>query len=375
VTPVWLNFGFLCNDSFMLRRIRAHMDPRGAAAIVFPDQSTARLNGRENSGAKLLKRTASLLIAVAIGLASIIPARAQAPYPNRPIRIVVPFGPGGFADITVRLLGQKLAERTNAQVIIENRPGAGGIVAANAVISSEPDGYTLFVFSSGIALSKSLLKTMPFDPVTAFSPISTMALFDLLLLVKADSPIHTLKDALDAARVDPQKFNVGTINPGSTQNVTGELLRSATGIPMTVVPHRTSAEVLTSLLRGDTQIGIESYAALKSAIDAKQIRAIASSGSRRSPQQPDVPTLRESGIDAAVDGWNSLVAPSGTPREIIAFLNGHVRAIIGDGDFRNRMIELGGEPLTGSPEELDARLKSDVEMWASVVKKAGLEPN
>jgi len=150
---------------------------------------------------------------------------------------------------------------------------------------------------------------------------------------------------------------------------------SAAGIPVTIVPHRTSAEVLTSLLRGDIQIGVESYAALKSAIDAKQIRAIASSGSRRSPQQPDVPTLRESGVDAAVDGWNSLVAPAGTPREIIAFLNGHVRAIIADPDFQKRMIELGGEPVTGSPEELDARLKSDVEMWAAVVKKAGLEPN
>jgi tripartite-type tricarboxylate transporter receptor subunit TctC len=323
----------------------------------------------------VLTRLAGTLIALVIGAASILPAGAQAPYPSRPIRIVVPFGPGGFADITVRLLGQKLAERTSAQVVIENRPGAGGIVAASAVISSEPDGYTLFVFSSGIALSKSLLKSMPFDPVTAFSPISTMALFDLLLLVKADSPIHTLKDALEAARLDPQKFNVGTINPGSTQNVTGELLRSAAGIPMTVVPHRTSAEVLTSLLRGDIQIGVESYAALKSPIDAKQIRAVASSGSRRSPQQPDVPTLRESGIDAAVDGWNSLVAPAGTPREIIAFLNGHVRAIIGDPDFQKRMIELGGEPVTGSPEELDARLKSDVVMWAEVVKKAGLEPN
>jgi tripartite-type tricarboxylate transporter receptor subunit TctC len=324
---------------------------------------------------RVLLRAAGLLIAFWIGAASILPANAQAPYPNHPIRIVVPFGPGGFADITVRVLGQKLAERSGAQVIIENRPGAGGIVAANAVISSPADGYTLFVFSSGIALSKSLLKTMPFDPVTAFSPISTMALFDLLLLVKADSPIHTLKEALDAARVDPQKFNVGTINPGSTQNVTGELLRSAAGIPMTIVPHRTSAEVLTSLLRGDTQIGVESYAALKSAIDAKQIRAIASSGSRRSPQQPDVPTLRESGIDAAVDGWNSLVAPAGTPREIVAFLNGHVRAIIADPDFQKRMIELGGEPVTGSPEELDARLKSDVDMWAAIVKKAGLEPN
>jgi tripartite-type tricarboxylate transporter receptor subunit TctC len=316
-----------------------------------------------------------MLIAFVIGAASVVPANAEAPYPNRPIRIVVPFGAGGFADITVRLLGQKLAERTSAQVVIENRPGAGGIIAATAVTSAEPDGYTLFVFSSGIALSKSLLKSLPFDPVTAFAPISTMAQFDLLLLVKADSPMRTLKDVLDAARVDPEKFNVGTINPGSTQNVTGVLLRSTTGIPMTVVPHRTSAEVLTSLLRGDTQVGIESYAALKSPIDAGQIRAVASSGNRRSPQQPDVPTLRESGIDAAVDGWNSLVAPAGTPRDVIALLNGHVRAIIGDPGFQKRMVELGGEPVAGSPEELDARLKSDIDMWAAVVKKAGLEPN
>src|SRR5262249_17771341 len=136
----------------------------------------------EIKGAEVLFRAAAILISLLIGAASIVPASAQAPYPNRPIRIVVPFGPGGFADITVRLLGQKLTERTGAQVIIENRPGAGGIVAANAVISADPDGYTLFVFSSGIALSKSLLKSMPFDPVTAFSPISTMALFDLLLL-------------------------------------------------------------------------------------------------------------------------------------------------------------------------------------------------
>jgi tripartite-type tricarboxylate transporter receptor subunit TctC len=323
----------------------------------------------------LLFRTAAVLIVLAIGLASPLPSRAEAPYPSRPIRIVVPFGPGGFADIIVRLLAQRLSERTGAQVIVENRPGAGGIVAATTVISAAPDGYTLFVFSSGIALSKSLLKSMPFDPETAFAPISIMAQFDLLLLVKADSPFQTLKDALDAARADPQKFTIGTINPGSTQNVTGELLRSASGIPMTIVPHRTSADVLTLLLRGDTAIGVETYAAPKSVIDAGQVRALASSGSKRSPQQPDVPTLRESGIDAAVDGWNSLVAPVGTPRDIIVFLNGHVRAITGDPDFRKRVIELGGEPVSGSPEELDARLKSDVAMWASVVKKAGLEPN
>jgi len=259
--------------------------------------------------------------------------------------------------------------------VIENRPGAGGIIAANAVLASPPDGYTLFVFSSGIVLSKSLLKTMPFDPVTAFSPISTMALFDLLLLVRADSPLHTLKDALDAARANPQKFDVATISPGSTQNVTAELLRAVSGVPMTVVPHRTSSEVLTALLRGDVQVGVETYAALKSAIDSGQVRAIASSGSQRSQQQPDVPTLRENGIDAAVDGWNSLVAPAGTPHEIITFLNDNIRAIISDADYQKRMVELGGEPVTGTPKELGARLKSDADMWAGVVKKAGLEPN
>ena len=133
--------------------------------------------------------------------------------------------------------------------------------------------------------------------------------------------------------------------------------------------------MLTSLLRGDTQIGVESYAALKAAIDDKQIRALASSGTKRSPQLPGVPTLRESGLDAAVDGWNSLVAPAGTPREIIMILNGHVRAIIGDPDFQKRMIDLGGEPKASTPQELEARLKSDIDMWAAVVKKAGLEPN
>jgi tripartite-type tricarboxylate transporter receptor subunit TctC len=301
-------------------------------------------------------------------------AHAQAPYPNRPIRVVIPFGPGGFADITMRLVGQQLSERAGVQVVIENRPSAGGIIAANAVTSAQPDGYTLFVFSSGIALSKSLLKTMPFDPETAFTPVSTLALFDLLLLVKADAPWNSAKDALETARADPQKFNIGTINPGSTQNVTAELIRSVTGIPVTIVPHRATAEVLTSLLRGDTQIGVESYAALKSPIDSGQVRAIAATGDKRSPMQPKVPTLKESGIDAEVVGWNSVVAPAGTPNEVVATLNQHIRAIVEGADFRKRMLELGGEPKASTPEELAARLKSDIAMWAGVVKKAGLEP-
>jgi tripartite-type tricarboxylate transporter receptor subunit TctC len=322
-----------------------------------------------------LRQFAKLLAALFMSAALIAAAAAQTAYPTRPVRVIVPFGPGGFADITMRLVGQKLSERIGQQVVIENRPSAGGIIAGNAVTAAQPDGYTLFVLSSGIALSKALLKTMPFDPGTAFTPVSTLAFFDLLLLVKADSPMKTINDALAMAKRDPGKFNIGTISPGSTQNVTGELYKSATGIPMTIIPYRTSGDVLTSLLRDDTQIGIESYAALKSAIDAKTIRAVAASGDKRSPQQPDVPTLKETGIDAEVVGWNALVAPAGTPKDVIAFLNGHVRAVVDADDFKKRMLDLGGVAGASSPEELDKRLQADIAMWAAVVKKAGLEPH
>jgi tripartite-type tricarboxylate transporter receptor subunit TctC len=315
-----------------------------------------------------------ITLALLIGGAAIQTAGAQAPYPNKPIRIVIPFGPGGLADITFRLVGQKLSERTGQQVVIENRPGAGGIVAAAAVTQAPPDGYTLFMLSSGIALSKSLLKTMPFDPATAFTPISTVAFFDLLILTKADSPLRTVKNVLDAAKRDPAKFNIGTINPGSTQNVTAELLRSATGLKMTVVPHRNTGEVLTSLLRGDTQIAVESYAALKAPIDAGQIRAIAATGEARSPMQPNVPTLKENGINAEVVGWNSLAAPAKTPKEIVAILNEHVRAIVDAPEFKKRILELGSAARTSSSEELSARLTSDIAKWAAVIKAAGIEP-
>jgi tripartite-type tricarboxylate transporter receptor subunit TctC len=312
---------------------------------------------------------ALLVVASAAG-----PAVAQAPYPVRPIRIVVPFGPGGLADITMRLLGQKLTEATGAQVVVENRPSAGGIIAAAAVTAAPPDGYTLFVLSSGIAISKSLLKSMPFDPVTAFAPISTVAFFDLLILTKADSPLRNIADVLEAARSNPGKFNIGTINPGSTQNLAAELIRSATGVPMTIVPFRSTPEVATALLRNDVQIAVESYAALKAQIDDKQLRPVASTGDVRSPMQPDVPTLKEGGVNAEVVGWNSLVAPARTPPETVAALNRHVRAIVESAEFKQRILNLGSEARASTPEELGARLKADIDKWAAVIKKAGLEP-
>jgi tripartite-type tricarboxylate transporter receptor subunit TctC len=325
----------------------------------------------------MTKRLALLIAAGAMLFAAVAMlgvVSAQPSYPDRPIRIVIGFGPGGLADITMRLLGQKLTERTGQQVTIENRPGAGGVVAAGAVTSAQPDGYTLFVLSSGIAISKSLLKTMPFDPVTAFAPISTVAYFDLLILAKAQSPLRTMSDVLAAARAAPGRFNVGTINPGSTQNLSAELLRSATGVGMTIVPYRSTPEVLTALLRDDIAIAVDSYAALKAAIDDGQIRAVAATGETRSPMQPNVPTVRELGIAAEVVGWNALVAPAQTPKDIIATLNRHITEIVALPDFRQRLVDLGTEAKASTPEELGARLAADIDKWAAVIKQAGLEP-
>jgi len=317
-------------------------------------------------------KIAGLLVALLIGCTST--ASAQSSYPARPVRIVIGFGPGGLADITMRLLGQKLTELTGQQVTIENRPGAGGVVAAGAVTSAAPDGYTLFVLSSGIAISKSLLKSMPFDPVADFAPISTVAYFDLLILTRAQSSLRTMDDVLAAARANPGKFNIGTINPGSTQNLTAELLKSATGVNMTIVPHRSTPEVLTALLRDDVQIMVESYAALKAQIDDGQVRPLAASGDARSPMLPKVATLRESGIAAEVVGWNALVAPAQTPKDVVALINRHINTIVAMPDFRQRLLDLGTEARASTAEELGARLSADIGKWAAVVKQAGLEP-
>jgi putative tricarboxylic transport membrane protein len=321
-----------------------------------------------------MTRYIARLLAVLLTIAPLSASHAQAPYPARPIRIVIGFGPGGLADITMRLVGQKLTELTGQQVIIENRPSAGGIIAASAVTSAQPDGYTLFVLSSGIAISKSLLKTMPFDPVADFAPISTVAYFDLLILASASSPLRTINDVIAAARANPGKFNVGTINPGSTQNLSAELLKSATGVSMTIIPYRSTGEVLTALLRDDVQIMVESYAALKAQLDDGKVRAIAGTGETRSPMLPNVPTLRESGVAADVVGWNALVAPAQTPKDIVATLNGLIRKIVAMPDFQKRLIGLGTEAKASTEAELGARLASDIDKWAAVVKAAGLEP-
>jgi tripartite-type tricarboxylate transporter receptor subunit TctC len=323
--------------------------------------------------APLLSRTASLLVAFAIGLASIFPAGAQAPYPGHPIRIVVPFGPGGFADITVRLLGQKLTERTGAQVIIENRPGAGGIVAAKAGSSAAADGYTLLMTGNNNAISEALFKSLPYNILTDFASTSTTSFFDLLIVTREGSPLKSLQDVIKAARADPGKLNIGTINPGSTQNLAAELFRSTAGVDVTIVPFRTSPDMAGAILRGDLDIAFEFYAALQGQILDHKVRVLASTGTRRTAYLPDVPTVAESGIKGyEVASWNGISVPAATPKPIVDTISRAINEVLPLPDVQEKSQRLGMDMRASTPEEMTARMKGDIAKWGTVIEKAGI---
>ena len=319
-----------------------------------------------------LKKCAAWLLAFAALLAfGSTAARAEAKYPHEPIRVVVPFGPGGLADISMRIVAKKLSERLGQQVIVENRPGAGGVVAANTVLAAPHDGYTLMFFVNGTAIAKTLFK-LPFDPVTDFIPISTVAYFDLVLVTRGDGPLHTIADVKAAALKKP--LLLGTINPGSTQNLSAELFKSRAGIAATIIPYKSTPEVIVGLVRGDVDVGFESYAALKGPITSGQLRAIAVTGRQRAPWLPKVPTVRESGVpDYDVTGWNALFAPANTPPAVVQLLNREVNAVMKMPDVKNKLLALGTLAKGSTSAELGAIFRSDIAKWAAVIKQAGIK--
>ena len=313
--------------------------------------------------------------AVVAMVASVAPRTASAQpadFPSRPVRIVIPFAAGGFADITMRVLADRLGERLSQRVVIENRPGGGGVVAAQAVTSSPADGYTLFVLAVGTAISVALFKSLPFDAERDFAPISMFAQFDMLLLVKGSSPIRNLDDLLAQARRRGAGMSIATTLPGSSQFLCGALLRSVAGVAATQVPFRTSPDVLLALLRDDVDVAIESYAALRSAIDDGQVRPIVSTGTSRS--LPNVPTAAEAGMPRfEMLGWNALFAPAGTPPEVIARLNSEINAIAAMPEVQRRIVELGGQARGSTPGELGRHLTGDIAKWRMVIEQAGIE--
>jgi tripartite-type tricarboxylate transporter receptor subunit TctC len=315
-------------------------------------------------------RSRALLLAAACTVLATSAAPAQS-YPTRPVRVIVPFAAGGVADITTRLIAEKLGDKLGERFIVDNQPGAGGISAARSVIAAPADGYTLALITNGTAISVPLFKSLPFDPVKDFAPISGFSLFDLTFTTNAAGPYATLGDLLKEARANPGKLTVGTINVGSTQNLGAELLRSAAGINVTIIPYRTTPDTVIALLRNDVQLAVEYYATMKSGIEDGKLRLLATSGEKRSELSPNSPTVAEAGVPGyEVRSWNALFAKAGTPPDIIAKLNQAVRDVVTLPDLKKRMLELGLEAQAGPPEEIAARLKADIVKWTKVIEDA-----
>jgi len=306
--------------------------------------------------------------------AGIGPSQAQSKYPERPVRIIVPYGAGGVADVTTRLVAQKVSEAMGQTFVIENRPGAGGIVGAKALLASQPDGYTLFLAGNGSAISESLFKSLPFNVVRDFTPVSPLAEFEMLLATKADSQLDTVAKIVAYAKANPGKLNFGTIAIGSTQHLSAELFKMATGVQAPIVIYKTTPELVTAILRGDVDVGFDYYAAFGPSIVNKQFKVIATSGEQRAPQLPAVPTVKESGYpDFVVTSWNAFHGPAGLPKDIVTKLNEQVVAALKTPDIQKRMEDLGIQPMIGSPEFLNERMKSDIAKWAKVIEAAGVE--
>jgi len=301
-------------------------------------------------------------------------ACAQARYPDKAVRIVLPFAAGGVADITARIVAEKLGDKLGQRFYVENQPGAGGIAAARTVISSPPDGHTLALLSNGTAVSVSLFKKLPFDPLKDFEPVSSLGFFDFVFSTGANSQFKTLGDFVAAAKARPGALNVGTINIGSTQNLSAELFKTAAGIDFTIIPFRATPEAQISLLQGDIALVIDSYSSMKGNLADEKLRALASSGSKRSEATPDLATVQESGAGGYdVVSWNALFAPAGTSPEIVKTLNGALKDILADAEVKKRLIELGIEARASTPQEISARLKSDIDKWRQVIEKAGIQ--
>lgn len=311
---------------------------------------------------------------LALAAPALLARPALAAFPDKPIRLLVPNAAGGVADLTARAVGQGLTQRLGQPVVVENRPGAGGIVAGQALVGSPADGSTLMVATNANAISKSLFRSLPFDPIRDFAPVGLMGTFAIAILVSPTSPIRDVAGLIAALKRDPARANLGTISVGSTQNLAAELFKSAAGLDTVTVPFNGTPNLLTSLLRNDVVAGFEIVAPLMGQIRDGSLRAIAVTSAERAANLPEVPTLREAGLaDFDVTSWNALVAPAKTPPDIIARINTELNAVLADPAVRKQLLDAGVEAQGGTPAALGTRLETEAEKWRVVIEKAGIE--
>jgi tripartite-type tricarboxylate transporter receptor subunit TctC len=309
------------------------------------------------------------------------PAAGAQAYPSRPLRLIVPFPPGGSTDILGRALGQKLAEGLAQPVVIDNRPGAGGSIGSEAAAKAAPDGYTLMMGQLGpLAVSPGIYKNLPYDPVKSFAPVSLMAIVPSVLVVNTAQPFASAAELIAYAKKNPGKLTYGSAGTGSTSHLTTEYFKLATGTDILHVPYKGVGPMLTDLIGGQLTMGINGAPAVMPHVTSGRLRALAVTSLTRVPSLPNIPTLDEaagagSGLKGfEANGWYGIVAPAGTSREIVARLNAEIRRAIDTPELRARLDAEGAIPAADSPEAFAAFIASEIARWGSVLKRAGIEP-
>jgi tripartite-type tricarboxylate transporter receptor subunit TctC len=318
-------------------------------------------------------RAGTALAIAGLALAACSQAYPAGNYPTKPVRIFVPYGPGGVGDLTMRVLAQKIGENVNQRFIIENRPGAGGTIAMRSVLDAPRDGYAIGELGNGQAIATTLFTKLPYDILKDFAQVSIAASFPLLIAVSSTSPYRSLKDVVDAAQKSPGKLNLGAVLPGSTQNLSAHLFKQTTGADFTIIPYKTTPDLVTALLRGDVDVGFDYYAGFQGNLADGKLRIVATSGETRDPLLPDVPTAVESGFPTyVVTSYNGAVVRAGTPPEIINYLHTEITRALAAPDVQERYRGLGIHAEPSTPQEMHERLTRDIARWRDVIEKAGI---
>jgi tripartite-type tricarboxylate transporter receptor subunit TctC len=302
------------------------------------------------------------------------PGRTQEAYPSRPIRLIVPFATGGPSDIIARLMTPKMTEVLGQAVVVEARPGAGGVTGVDVMAKSPPDGYTIALGSAGgLVISPGLDRNMPYDTLRDIAPVTLAAIVPEPVVVGGNQPFHSMQELIAAAKAAPGRLNYGSTGPGSMPHLAGEWIKSAAGMDITHVPYRGGAPLTTALLAGEVQIGLADLPILMPHLRAGAIRALAIGHESRVPWLPDVPTMREAGLpEVNTDNWHGLVAPARTPEPILARLHDAAVAALKDPQVARLMFDQGALPGGNSRDEFAAVIRSEMERWGDVIRRANI---
>ncbi|WP_422033867.1 Bug family tripartite tricarboxylate transporter substrate binding protein [Reyranella sp.] len=314
---------------------------------------------------KVLGAIGTFLMVLLTGLG----AGAQ-PYPDKPVKLVIPFAPGGSVDIVGRILAQALGEELKQSIVVENRAGAGGNIGFEAVAHAKPDGYTLLMASSNLAVNVSLYRTIGYDPLKDFAPISLVAIQPNVLMVHPSLPVKTVPELIAYAKANPGKLNFGSSGIGASQHLAGELFKSRTGVDMVHVPYKGGGPAMADLVAGRIQLMFETIPSSMSYVRSGQLRAIAVTTEERSAQLPDVPTVRETVTGVVSRGWLGVAAPAGTPQPVVDRLNGAIHKVIALPEVTKRLSDLGLQVKVSTPAEFSSFIASEVKDFRRLITDA-----